>query len=41
MLPLGQITEEHIDDIFGRNVKSVIFIVQKALPLLAKGRPSS
>jgi NAD(P)-dependent dehydrogenase (short-subunit alcohol dehydrogenase family) len=37
MLPLGQITEEQIDDTFGRNVKSVIFTVQKALPLLAKG----
>ncbi len=37
MLPLGQITEEQIDDTFGRNVKAVIFTVQKALPLLAKG----
>jgi NAD(P)-dependent dehydrogenase (short-subunit alcohol dehydrogenase family) len=37
MLPLGQITEEHIDDIFGRNVKAVIFTVQKALSLLVKG----
>jgi NAD(P)-dependent dehydrogenase (short-subunit alcohol dehydrogenase family) len=37
MLPLGQITEEHINDIFGRNVKSLIFTVQKALPLLVKG----
>lgn len=37
MLPLGQITAEHVDDILGRNVKSVIFTVQKALPLLSKG----
>jgi NAD(P)-dependent dehydrogenase (short-subunit alcohol dehydrogenase family) len=37
MLPLGAITEEHFDDIFGRNVKAVLFTVQKALPLLAKG----
>lgn len=37
MLPLGQITQEHIDGIFGRNVTSVIFTVQKALPLLASG----
>jgi NAD(P)-dependent dehydrogenase (short-subunit alcohol dehydrogenase family) len=37
MLPLGQITEAQIDDTFGRNVKAVIFTVQKALPLLVKG----
>jgi NAD(P)-dependent dehydrogenase (short-subunit alcohol dehydrogenase family) len=37
MLPLGQITEEHFDDIFGLNVKGVIFTVQKALPLLVNG----
>jgi len=37
MLPLGEITEAHFDDIFGRNVKGVLFTVQKALPLLAKG----
>ncbi|MEE3626097.1 SDR family oxidoreductase [Nitrospirillum sp. BR 11752] len=37
MLPLGQITEEHYDDIFGRNVKAVLFTVQKALPLLVDG----
>jgi NAD(P)-dependent dehydrogenase (short-subunit alcohol dehydrogenase family) len=37
MLPLGQITEEQFDDTFGRNVKAVIFTVQKALPLLGKG----
>jgi NAD(P)-dependent dehydrogenase (short-subunit alcohol dehydrogenase family) len=37
MLPLGKITEEHYDDTFGRNVKGVLFTVQKALPLLADG----
>jgi NAD(P)-dependent dehydrogenase (short-subunit alcohol dehydrogenase family) len=37
MMPLAQITEEHIDGIFGSNVKGVIFTVQKALPLLVKG----
>lgn len=37
MLPLGQITEDHFDTIFGLNVKGVIFTVQKALPLLVKG----
>lgn len=37
MLPLGQITQEHIAGIFGRNVTSVIFTVQKALPLLTRG----
>lgn len=37
VLPLGQITEEQVDDTFGRNVKAVIFTVQKALPLLGKG----
>jgi NAD(P)-dependent dehydrogenase (short-subunit alcohol dehydrogenase family) len=37
MLPLGAVTEEHFDDIFNRNVKGVLFTVQKALPLLVKG----
>ena len=36
MLPLGAITEEHFDETFDRNVKGVVFTVQKALPLLAK-----
>lgn len=36
MLPLGAITEEHFDDTFDRNVKGVVFTVQKALPLLEK-----
>ena len=37
MLPLGSITEEQYEDTFGRNVKGVLFTVQKALPLLADG----
>ena len=37
MLPLGAITEEQFDDTFGRNVKGVVFTVQKSLPLLADG----
>jgi NAD(P)-dependent dehydrogenase (short-subunit alcohol dehydrogenase family) len=36
-LPLGQITEEQYDNTFGRNVKGVLFTVQKALPLLVDG----
>jgi len=35
--PLGEITEEQVDDTFGRNVKGVIFTVQKALPLMGDG----
>lgn len=37
MLPLGQITEAHFDNIFGTNVRGVLFTVQKALPLLREG----
>ncbi len=37
MLPLGSITEKQYDDTFNSNVKGVLFTVQKALPLLAKG----
>ena len=37
LLPLGQITEEHFDDTFNRNVKGTLFTVQAALPLLGKG----
>jgi NAD(P)-dependent dehydrogenase (short-subunit alcohol dehydrogenase family) len=36
-LPLGSITEEQYDDTFDRNVKGVLFTVQKALPLLVDG----
>jgi NAD(P)-dependent dehydrogenase (short-subunit alcohol dehydrogenase family) len=37
MLPLGQITAEHFDDTFSRNVKGTLFTVQTALPLLGNG----
>ena len=37
LMPLGEITEAHFDDTFDRNVKGVLFTVQKALPLLADG----
>ena len=35
--PLGEITEEHFDKTFNTNVRGLLFTVQKALPLLAKG----
>jgi NAD(P)-dependent dehydrogenase (short-subunit alcohol dehydrogenase family) len=35
--PLGEITEEHFDWIFGINVRGLLFSVQKALPLLREG----
>ena len=35
--PLGQITEEDFDRVFGVNVKGLLFTVQKALPLLQAG----
>lgn len=35
--PLGEITPEQYDQIFDINVKGLIFTVQKALPLMAKG----
>lgn len=37
LLGLADITEEHYDRTFNINVKGVLFTVQKALPLLAKG----
>jgi NAD(P)-dependent dehydrogenase (short-subunit alcohol dehydrogenase family) len=37
MLPLGAITEKQFDDTFDRNVKGMLFTVQKALPLLSAG----
>src|SRR3954463_5560953 len=36
-LPLGQITEAHVDKWFGINVKGLLFTVQKALPLMSEG----
>ena len=35
--PIGKITEEHFDKLFGINVKGTLFTVQKALPLLNDG----
>lgn len=37
LLPLGEITEDQVHDTFNRNVKGVIFTVQKALPLMGAG----
>ncbi|MFK2905274.1 SDR family oxidoreductase [Dyella ginsengisoli] len=37
MLPLGDITEEHFDDTFNRNVKGTLFTVQTLLPILGEG----
>jgi len=37
LAPLGSITEELYNSIFGINVKGVLFTVQKALPLLPDG----
>lgn len=37
MAPLGQITEQHFDDTFNRNVKAVVFTVQAVLPLMPAG----
>ncbi len=34
---LGEITEEHFDKTFNTNVRGLLFTVQKALPLLARG----
>src|SRR5262245_56537975 len=35
--PLGEITEDHFDEIFRINVRGTLFTVQKALPLLSDG----
>jgi NAD(P)-dependent dehydrogenase (short-subunit alcohol dehydrogenase family) len=37
MQALGSITEEHVDATFDRNVKALLFTVQKSLPLLSTG----
>jgi NAD(P)-dependent dehydrogenase (short-subunit alcohol dehydrogenase family) len=34
---IGEITEEHFDNIFDLNVRGMLFTVQKALPLFADG----
>jgi len=35
--PLGMITEDHFDQVFGINVRGLLFTVQKALPLFKDG----
>jgi len=35
--PLGSLTDEHVDQVLGTNVKGVIWTVQKALPLMTAG----
>jgi NAD(P)-dependent dehydrogenase (short-subunit alcohol dehydrogenase family) len=35
--PIGSITEELYDTLFGTNVKGLVFTVQKALPLMSEG----
>jgi NAD(P)-dependent dehydrogenase (short-subunit alcohol dehydrogenase family) len=37
MAALDEISEHHFDDTFNRNVRAVVFTVQKALPLMGKG----
>jgi NAD(P)-dependent dehydrogenase (short-subunit alcohol dehydrogenase family) len=37
LAPLGEITEEHFDQVFHINVKGLLFTVQKALPLMSNG----
>ena len=37
MAPIGSITEQHFDYIFGVNVKGAVFTAQKALPLMRDG----
>ena len=37
LLPLGAITEQHVDETFRVNVKGTLFTVQKALPLMPDG----
>jgi NAD(P)-dependent dehydrogenase (short-subunit alcohol dehydrogenase family) len=37
MAPIGEVTEEHFDRIFGLNVRGTLFTVQKALPLFGDG----
>jgi NAD(P)-dependent dehydrogenase (short-subunit alcohol dehydrogenase family) len=36
-VPLGSITEEHLDKVFGTNVKGLVFTAQMALPLMPDG----
>ena len=36
-VPFGSITPEHVDRVFGTNVKGLLFTAQKALPLMPDG----
>lgn len=36
-LPVGEVTEEHFDEIFRINVRGLFFTVQKALPYMSHG----
>lgn len=36
-VPLGQLTEAHVDKWLGTNIKGTIFTIQKALPLMPDG----
>ncbi|HTX74605.1 MAG TPA: SDR family oxidoreductase, partial [Terracidiphilus sp.] len=36
-VPLGEVTEQHFDAVFGLNVRGTLFAVQKALPLFNDG----
>ena len=37
LAPIGEVTEDHFDRIFGVNVRGTLFTVQKALPLFVDG----
>ena len=37
LAPFGSITEEHLDKVFGTNVKGLVFTARKAVPLMPDG----
>jgi NAD(P)-dependent dehydrogenase (short-subunit alcohol dehydrogenase family) len=37
LAPFGSITEEHLDKVFGTNVKGLVFTAQNAVPLMPDG----
>ncbi|WP_024519474.1 SDR family oxidoreductase [Bradyrhizobium sp. Tv2a-2] len=37
LAPLGSLTEDHVDALLNTNIKGVIWVVQKALPLMGPG----
>jgi NAD(P)-dependent dehydrogenase (short-subunit alcohol dehydrogenase family) len=37
LVPVGALTEAHVDEVIGANLKGVIFTVQQALPLMGAG----